>query len=143
MSDVMLRRPLVGLIVSFSLLSIGACAPRYTVSEARSHIKTCSTKHTAVLKHFGRPDEVGELSGLVTYTYASDPGVVGSKSSRMIVAFDASDTVVDLVVNPAGIVELKNRCLDEKVEPKKPEPNAPGTALLACHGIVTATERSS
>ncbi len=83
-------------------LSCGGCHRQVTVKNVDEVIHVCKTNVKTVRDEFGPPDRIGEMNGLVTNEYVA-------MSGRMIVGF-VHDVVVNVVVNPAGMVKLQNRC---------------------------------
>jgi hypothetical protein len=118
---------LVGCFATVAAASLPACRAHYEVGKVRQHIHLCESTPKDVLAEYGRPNVVGEIGGLVTYAY-------GDAASKLLIAFDARDRVVDVAVNATGLVELRNRC-DAAVSPLRPPPapptssTAPGNAL--------------
>ena len=88
------------------LVAVGAflsgCYREVNVKNVNDVIHVCKTDVKTVRDAFGAPSSIGMLNGVVTNTYKTMNG-------GMIVAYD-HDVVVDVVVNPAGLVEMKNRC---------------------------------
>ncbi len=90
---------LVRLFPILAMATLMAGCPRpITVKNVNEVIHVCHTDVKTVRDAFGMPLSVGMMNGVVTNLY-----------SGMIVAYK-NDIVVDVVVNPPGIVELQNRC---------------------------------
>jgi hypothetical protein len=106
-------RVLLGLLLGINVTS---CYRDITVVDVKKTIELCKTNARTVRDEFGPPDSIGMLEDLVTNTYRRHRG-------SMVVVF-VNDIVVDVVVNPAGIVEFRNRC---KTQPRPVAPPKPTT----------------
>jgi hypothetical protein len=97
------------LVLTGAALSIAACGPTVT-AESVQKIKVCTTTYAEVKDLVGKPDEIGQVAGHVTWRYNS--AVIGDKNGppRLILMFDNGTVVSDLAYNPPGIIELKSRC---------------------------------
>jgi hypothetical protein len=80
------------------------CGRPITVQDVNQVVHVCQTDVKTIRNEFGEPSVIGMMGDLVTNTWKGMSG-----ETKMVVAF-ANDIAVDVVVNPAGLVELKNRC---------------------------------
>lgn len=90
--------------VSLALFPLGlGCMRQISVENVENVIETCKSDVDVVRKEFGDPDEIGKIGDLITNEYRR-------MGKKLIVAYDSNDIVVDVAVNPSGLIELKNRC---------------------------------
>lgn len=83
---------------------VAGCTREVTVKNVNEVIHVCKTNVKTVRDEFGSPQKVGMMNDLVTNDYNNE-----ASGHRMIVVYK-NDIVVNVVVNPTGLVQLGNRC---------------------------------
>lgn len=116
-------RRVVTVVGTMAVLMSGACHRAITVASVNQVIHVCKTRVQTVRKEFGRPDKIGEMGGMVTNEY-DHGGTMGESPVAMMVAY-VNDVVVDVAVNPAGLVEMQNRCVKTAASSSPPPSPAP------------------
>jgi hypothetical protein len=95
---------------AFLLSLISGCEDYKPLTAANAKkIQICSDHKKQVRDMFGPPDRVGLMRGLTSWSYVEQSAYSYGRRT-LVVFFDSSGKVVDMVYNAPGIVDVKNTC---------------------------------
>lgn len=102
-------RPLLALPLA---LALPACSPRPPITpDVIRPFQVCATDQATVYEALGFPDRASQLSSLTVWSYWKHHGAINSgQPPVLLMAFDPSNRLVDLVYNPPAAVTIANRC---------------------------------
>ena len=104
-------RPSLWSLLALSL-ALPACARPPITPEQVDRLHVCTTDQAAVHEQLGFPDQAGQLSTLIVWSYWKFPADrTSGRPPVLTLAFDAQTyQLVDLAYNVTGLVRFENRC---------------------------------